>query len=81
MKKMILLLALVFTSCYFTASAQVQTQHFEAKNAFESFPALKQAEMKIAAPKTMPQFDAKQLLEEDLELEGLDVPFRFGKRF
>jgi hypothetical protein len=36
---------------------------------------------KETALKQMPQFDARKMLEEDKELEGLDVPFRFGKGF
>jgi hypothetical protein len=65
---------LTLTGGNFTAFAQVYTHHFEAKNAFESFPALKQAEMKTPL-KTMPQFNVKKLLDEDRKLEGLDVPF------
>jgi CHASE3 domain sensor protein len=57
MKKIILLLSLsvlILIGAGFTAFAQVSTHHFEARNAFESFPALKQVEVKTAALKTMP---------------------------
>jgi hypothetical protein len=59
-------------------SSQVYTHHFESKDAFTTFSALKQVESNIIALKTMPQTDVKKLLAEDKELEGLDVPFRFG---
>jgi V8-like Glu-specific endopeptidase len=79
MKKRFFLLVMLLSGL--AASAQVSTHYFESKNAFRSFPALKQAEAKEMSLKKMPQFDARKLLEEDREVEGLDVPFRFGHDF
>jgi hypothetical protein len=64
-----------------TASAQVYTHYSESKDALKSFPALKQVEAEKIALKKMPQVDVNKLLEEDRELEGLDIPFRFGNGF
>jgi hypothetical protein len=71
-------LFIISTVC---ASAQIQTRYFESKDAFNSISALMKIDAKETALKQMPQFDARKLLEEDRELEGLDVPFRFGKSF
>ncbi|GHV49341.1 hypothetical protein FACS1894181_08000 [Bacteroidia bacterium] len=79
MKKIYFLLVVLLSGL--AASAQVSTHYFESKNAFRSFPALKQAETKEMSLKKMPQFNVRQLLEEDREVEGLDVPFRFGHDF
>jgi hypothetical protein len=61
-------------------SAQVNTTYFEAKDAFKSFPMLKQipAEQEGIVLKEMQTVNVQQLLEEDKEMEALDVPFRFG---
>jgi hypothetical protein len=79
--KKFFVLPLVMLVCAFAASAQVSTNYFENKDAFESFPALKQVETKEIALTKMPEVDVAKLLEEDKELEGLDVPFRFGLGF
>jgi V8-like Glu-specific endopeptidase len=76
-KRLFLLLAFVSS---ITASAQVTTSFFEAKDGFKTYPKLKQlkAEPKSVVLKEMQKVNIRQLLEEDKEMELLDVPFRFG---
>jgi hypothetical protein len=53
---------------------------FEKNKAFEAHPKF-QVSRNSAPEKKMPAFDVARLLEEDKTLEGLDIPFRFGKSF
>jgi hypothetical protein len=62
-------------------SAQVYDYYFENKDAFKTFPQLQTVEGKDITVKRMQPVDVEKLLEEDRELEGLDVPFRFGYAF
>ncbi|MDR2042676.1 MAG: trypsin-like peptidase domain-containing protein [Tannerella sp.] len=82
MKRFILFLAV---SCGISLhiSAQVYTRFFEGKEAFETVPVLKQAGLikADAVTKQMPPINVMQLLEEDRQNEGMDVPFRFGYGF
>ena len=58
---------------------QVETRFFD-KTHKENLPqilSLKQSSKVI----TLPSFDIQKMLNEDKEMEGLDVPFRFGKGF
>jgi len=71
----------VFLLCAFNATAQVTATYFEGKDAFESFPALRQTSLQNIAVKRMPTVDTDKLLEEDRLTEGMDVPFRFGYGF
>ena len=79
MKNVILLF--VFILCVFTATAQVTTTFFKEKDAFKSLPALRQSKSQTLSTKRMPQFDTEKLLREDMENEGMDIPFRFGYGF
>jgi hypothetical protein len=60
--------------------AQVSTAFFQEKDAFKTFPALKSVS-KVVPVKRMAAVNVEKLLAEDRELEGLDVPFRFGYGF
>ncbi|GHV49335.1 hypothetical protein FACS1894181_07980 [Bacteroidia bacterium] len=71
MKKLYIVLAMLLSGL--AASAQVYTHYFENKDAFKSFPALKQMEANKLVLKKMPQVNVKKLLEEDKELEGLEL--------
>jgi hypothetical protein len=65
-----------------TVSAQVATSYFDKKNAFDTFKVLNRGELNEEASSVeMPSFDVKKLLEEDAQMKGLDVPFRFGHGF
>lgn len=48
--------------------------------AFENHPKFHISRNNVPEEK-MPTFDVTPLLEEDKAMEGLDVPFRFGKSF
>jgi len=74
-------LLLVFLLCAFTATAQVTTSYFENKDAFESFPLLKQSMFQSFPTIQMPEVDVEKLLREDIYLAGLNLPFRFGHGF
>jgi hypothetical protein len=60
--------------------AQVPTHMFEKNKAFEAHPKF-QISRNSAPEKKMPTFDVAPLPEEDKALEGLNIPFRFGKSF
>jgi hypothetical protein len=63
-------------------SAQVSSTFFESKDAFETFPTLKQKIIKAIPIKTMQQVNVAKLKGEDQSREGMgDVPFRFGYGF
>jgi hypothetical protein len=77
--KKILFLLLALTGI--TASAQVNTTYFEAKDAFATFTMLKQipAEQTGIVLKEMQKVNVQQLLEEDQILDELGgYPSRFG---
>ena len=74
--KNVILIIIVLRLSTFTSTAQVITSFFEEKNAFESFPALKQSRSQDLATKRMPQVDTEKLWAEDRNTEGLDIPFR-----
>jgi hypothetical protein len=76
MKKHIFLLLALISGL--TASAQVLSSIFEGKDAFNTFPVLKQVDVKNIPLKKMPPVDVAKLLEEDKERSGMGVPFRFG---
>jgi hypothetical protein len=60
--------------------AQVYDYCFKNRDAFLTFPQLKPVSESLLI-KSMPPFNVDSLLAEDKELEGLDVPFRFGHGF
>lgn len=79
MKKLVYVFVVLFTVGQYINS-QVSTTFFNDNNALSKVKSLKNG---ISAKKTrtFPNVNAIQLLEEDAELEGLDVPFRFGEGF
>ena len=79
--KSIILTVAVLLICAFSAIAQVTTTFFEEKDAFKSFPALRQQQTKEISTKRMPKFDTEKLLREDRENEGMGMPYRFGYSF
>jgi len=79
MKNLILLF--VFLLSAFITTAQVATTFFSGKDAFKSFPELKQSRSQVLSAKRMPQVDTEKLLKEDRENERLDSPFRIGYGF
>jgi len=79
MKNLILLL--VFLLSTFITNAQVATTFFPGKDAFKSFPELKQSRSQVISTKRMLQVDTEKLLKDDQESERMDNPFRFGYVF
>lgn len=71
-----LFLCIVALSAY----SQVEKRYYPEKNALDSIPFLKGliSERNYV---NMPSFDLERLKKEDKELEGLDIPYRFGKGF
>jgi V8-like Glu-specific endopeptidase len=63
-----------------SAFSQVEKRYYPEKNALDSIPFLKGliSERNYV---NMPSFDLERLKKEDKELEGLDIPYRFGKGF
>ncbi|MCL2651437.1 MAG: hypothetical protein FWD60_10500 [Candidatus Azobacteroides sp.] len=76
-----LILIFVFLLSAFIAKAQVATTFFSEKDAFKSFPELKQSRLQAVSAKRMLQVDTEKLLKEDRENERMDSPFRFGYGF
>jgi hypothetical protein len=76
MKRVIFMLMAFISSA--VVSAQVYDYYFEDKDVFDMFPQLQKVDARTMVVKQMPPVDVDKLLEEDRELEGLDVPFRFG---
>ena len=60
------------------SNAQVETNYYskndKARNVFSY-------SRKNTIVKTMPSFDLEKIRKEDAEMEGEDVPYRFGKGF
>ena len=69
----------VFLLCGNTAIAQVTTNYYERKDAFDHIPELRP--VKDIATKMMPQVDVEKLLKEDEENDLNGFPFRFGYGF
>jgi hypothetical protein len=78
-EKIIILFELLLCVC--SVKPQVASHIFEGKDAFGNFPVLKQRELKEIPTRQMQPVDVAALLKEDLENEGLDIPFRFGYGF
>ena len=81
MKKVILIVLISIVLCAFTTKAQVSTTYFEGKDAFNSLLALRHSKVQELAAKKMPPVDVERLLKEDSEMEGMDIPYRFGYGF
>ena len=76
------LLFFAFFLCAFSVTAQVTTNYFEGKDAFQSLSALRQSKSQILSAKRMPSIDIGKLLEEDRITEEIGgFPFRFGQGF
>lgn len=71
-----LLLCIVALSAF----SQVEKRYYPEKNALDSIPFLKGL-ISERSYVNMPSFDLEKLKKEDKELDGLDVPYRFGKGF
>ncbi|GET29825.1 trypsin-like peptidase domain-containing protein [Prolixibacter sp. SD074] len=78
MKQSFLTLAILFIINI--AYGQVETKFYPNKNAWEQVKHISN-HPKSNKIKTFPSFDAQQLIKEDKQTEGLDIPFRFGKGF
>ncbi|MDR1203320.1 MAG: hypothetical protein LBL58_17055 [Tannerellaceae bacterium] len=78
MKRVFFILFALLSSV--VVSAQVYDYHFKNRDAFKTFPQLKPVS-ESPLIKSMPSFNLDSLLEEDRELAGLDIPFRFGYGF
>jgi hypothetical protein len=59
---------------------QVEKKFYPDKNALETIKFLKGKEL-VHKYIQMPSFDLERLKKEDKEIEGLDVPYRFGNGF
>ncbi|MDR0700094.1 MAG: hypothetical protein LBG28_12920, partial [Tannerella sp.] len=79
MKKIVFTLSTML-ACMTGVNAQVSSTLFHQKDAFETYPALKTISADVPV-KQMPEVNVEELLAEDEELAGLDVPFRFGYGF
>ncbi len=76
MKQIFVVILLIFS--VIQSNAQVETKYYlkrgKAHNIFKY-------SRKNTVVKTMPPFDLEKMRKEDAELEGEDVPYRFGKGF
>lgn len=77
--KRIIIITLIF-GWVVKIDAQVPTYTFEKGKVFEKYRGFQITKNNIPEKK-MPVFDVTPLLEEDKAVEGLDIPFRFGKSF
>ena len=59
---------------------QVEKKYYPAKNALDGIKSLKGIDFEHESV-NMPSFDLERLKKEDKEMEGVDVPYRFGKGF
>jgi hypothetical protein len=78
MKRVFFILIALLSSA--AVYAQVYDYTFENRDAFQTFPQLKPVSESLQI-KSMPLFNVDSLLAENREMEGLDVPFRFGYGF
>lgn len=76
MKQLLFIITLFFS--VFQSNAQVETNYYAKdnpiRNHFKYF-------RKNTVVKTMPTFDLQKIRKEDAEMDGEDVPYRFGKGF
>ncbi|MDR2388401.1 MAG: serine protease [Tannerellaceae bacterium] len=79
MKRIFFILSALL-SCAVVSAQVYEYYFFENRDAFQTFPQLKPVSESLLI-KSMPLFNIDSLLAEDKELEGLDVPFRFGHAF
>ena len=81
MKKYILLVLITLCIPRITLS-QVETHYYLKGYQFEDKSPMKIVDNKRNQVITkLPSFDKEKMLKEDLEMKGLDVPYRFGKGF
>jgi hypothetical protein len=78
MKRTILFFVLI--SVISMAYGQIETRFFPDGNAFDHVQLIKN-HPKATIAKEFPTFNIQQLIEEDKQKEGVDIPFRFGKGF
>ncbi|WP_102408594.1 trypsin-like serine peptidase [Parabacteroides bouchesdurhonensis] len=79
MKKLTYIIIVLFAIGQYITS-QVATTFFSNNKALSKVKSLKSG-MSTQKVKIFPSVNVIQLLKEDAELEGLDVPFRFGEGF
>jgi len=80
MKKILFLSLLLLNGAI--VSAQVISSFFNERNAFETYPMLRQKAREVIPLKKMLPVSTEQLIKEDREREKLgDSPFRFGYGF
>ena len=76
MKQLLVIILLVFSTLH--SSAQVETNcYLNSDTIHNNF----KFSRKNTIFKTMPSFDLDKMQKEDAEMEGEDVPYRFGKGF
>ncbi len=79
MKRLIFLIA--FNIYLQGVFSQIDTRFFQKGDALRESPLLKSIHSGKIIMKTLPRFDVEALLKEDRELNGMDIPYRFGKGF
>lgn len=60
--------------------SQVETQYYQKDNSESVISGFLRLNMNTVVKK-MPAFDLEKMRKEDAEMEGMDVPYRFGKGF
>ena len=76
MKQLFIIILLVFSAIQ--TDAQVETNYYSKSEASHG---IFKYSRKNTIVKTMPSFDLEKMQKEDAEMEGEDVPYRFGKGF
>ena len=74
MKQIFVVILLIFSAIQ--SNAQVETNYYLNSDKTRS---IFKYSRKNTVVKTMPSFDLEKMRKEDAELEGEDVPYRFGK--
>lgn len=76
MKQIFVVILLIFSAIQ--SNAQVETKYY--LNSDKTRSIFKYSRKNIVV-KTMPSFNLEKMRKEDSEMEGIDVPYRFGKGF